>query len=123
MFSKTISDQVINLTILRSLLEFHFPTCKIFFSFCLFWKESILCKITFADCSQFFRNDIQVELKMRYNDVHKSSKNLLRGSDWYCHQAFRALNQAAGRPNQSSVLFQLLFNFFFLKEKIILRKI
>ncbi|KAJ7957983.1 Fanconi anemia group J protein-like protein [Quillaja saponaria] len=42
-------------------------------------------------------NDIQVRLKKKYNDTYKSSKNLLSGSEWYCHQAFRALNQAAGR--------------------------
>ncbi|KAL5557707.1 hypothetical protein UlMin_033918 [Ulmus minor] len=42
-------------------------------------------------------NDIQVALKKKYNDAYKSSKNLLSGNEWYCHQAFRALNQAAGR--------------------------
>ncbi|KAL5206580.1 hypothetical protein ABZP36_034789 [Zizania latifolia] len=42
-------------------------------------------------------NDVQVKLKKRYNDSYKSSKDLLSGSEWYCHQAFRALNQAAGR--------------------------
>ncbi|GLT58833.1 hypothetical protein SLA2020_316950 [Shorea laevis] len=42
-------------------------------------------------------NDIQVELKKRYNDTYRSSKNLLNGSQWYCQQAFRALNQAIGR--------------------------
>ncbi|TVU10354.1 hypothetical protein EJB05_43878, partial [Eragrostis curvula] len=42
-------------------------------------------------------NDVQVKLKKRYNDSYKSSKHLLSGSEWYCHQAFRALNQAAGR--------------------------
>ncbi|KAF7829472.1 regulator of telomere elongation helicase 1-like protein isoform X1 [Senna tora] len=42
-------------------------------------------------------NDIQVALKKKYNDTYKPSKNLLSGSEWYCHQAFRALNQAAGR--------------------------
>ncbi|ONM57104.1 RAD3-like DNA-binding helicase protein [Zea mays] len=42
-------------------------------------------------------NDVQVKLKRRYNDSYKSSKHLLSGSEWYCHQAFRALNQAAGR--------------------------
>ncbi|KAF5455624.1 hypothetical protein F2P56_025180 [Juglans regia] len=42
-------------------------------------------------------NDIQVALKKKYNDTHKSSKSLLSGNEWYCHQAFRALNQAAGR--------------------------
>ncbi|XP_022769400.1 Fanconi anemia group J protein [Durio zibethinus] len=42
-------------------------------------------------------NDIQVTLKKKYNDTYKSSKHLLSGSEWYCHQAFRALNQALGR--------------------------
>ncbi|KAM4130138.1 hypothetical protein ACJW30_01G078200 [Castanea mollissima] len=41
--------------------------------------------------------DIQVSLKKKYNDTHKSSKGLLSGNEWYCNQAFRALNQAAGR--------------------------
>ncbi|XP_007018074.2 PREDICTED: Fanconi anemia group J protein isoform X1 [Theobroma cacao] len=42
-------------------------------------------------------NDIQIALKKKYNNTYKSSKNLLSGSEWYCHQAFRALNQALGR--------------------------
>ncbi|CAB4309336.1 unnamed protein product [Prunus armeniaca] len=42
-------------------------------------------------------NDIQVALKKKYNDTYKSSKSLLSGNEWYCHQAFRAVNQAAGR--------------------------
>ncbi|CAF1927266.1 unnamed protein product [Brassica napus] len=42
-------------------------------------------------------HDLQVGLKKKYNDMYKSSKNLLGGSDWYCQQAYRALNQAAGR--------------------------
>ncbi|CAN1127669.1 Fanconi anemia group J protein homolog [Linum perenne] len=42
-------------------------------------------------------NDTHVRLKKKYNDSFKSSKNLLSGNEWYCHQAFRALNQAAGR--------------------------
>ncbi|XP_022638315.1 Fanconi anemia group J protein homolog isoform X2 [Vigna radiata var. radiata] len=42
-------------------------------------------------------NDIQVSLKKKYNDTYKSFKSLLSGNEWYCHQAFRALNQAAGR--------------------------
>lgn len=42
-------------------------------------------------------NDVQVKLKKRYNDSYKASKHLLSGNEWYCHQAFRALNQAAGR--------------------------
>ncbi|PSS31181.1 Fanconi anemia group J protein [Actinidia chinensis var. chinensis] len=42
-------------------------------------------------------NDIQVAQKKKYNDTYKSSRNLLSGSEWYCQQAFRALNQAAGR--------------------------
>ncbi|WCJ44724.1 hypothetical protein M5689_025378 [Euphorbia peplus] len=41
--------------------------------------------------------DIQVGLKKKYNDAYKTSKNLLNGNDWYCQQAFRALNQAIGR--------------------------
>uniref|UniRef100_A0A2C9TZF8 Helicase ATP-binding domain-containing protein n=1 Tax=Manihot esculenta TaxID=3983 RepID=A0A2C9TZF8_MANES len=41
-------------------------------------------------------HDIQVSLKKNYNDIYKTSKKLLSGNDWYCHQAFRALNQAAG---------------------------
>lgn len=42
-------------------------------------------------------HDIQVAQKKKFNDTYKSSKNLLGGSEWYCQQAFRALNQAAGR--------------------------
>ncbi|XP_050378361.1 uncharacterized protein LOC126795593 [Argentina anserina] len=42
-------------------------------------------------------NDIKVSLKKKYNDAYKSSKGFLSGNEWYCHQAFRALNQAAGR--------------------------
>ncbi|KAL5848005.1 hypothetical protein ACOSQ3_011529 [Xanthoceras sorbifolium] len=42
-------------------------------------------------------HDIQVALKKKYNDTYKSSKNLLSGNEWYCNQAFRALNQAVGR--------------------------
>uniref|UniRef100_A0A9I9DEW8 Regulator of telomere elongation helicase 1 homolog n=1 Tax=Cucumis melo TaxID=3656 RepID=A0A9I9DEW8_CUCME len=42
-------------------------------------------------------NDIQVALKKEFNDTYKMSKNLLSGNEWYCQQAFRALNQAAGR--------------------------
>ncbi|KAG6736597.1 hypothetical protein POTOM_060536 [Populus tomentosa] len=42
-------------------------------------------------------NDIQVGLKKKYNDAYKTSKNLLGGNEWYCQQAFRALNQAVGR--------------------------
>lgn len=43
-----------------------------------------------------FRNDIKVSLKKKYNDTYRSSKGFLSGNEWYCHQAFRALNQAAG---------------------------
>nr|DAD46536.1 TPA_asm: hypothetical protein HUJ06_016473 [Nelumbo nucifera] len=42
-------------------------------------------------------NDMQVAQKKKYNDTYRLSKNLLSGSEWYCQQAFRALNQAAGR--------------------------
>ncbi|TSN39293.1 Fanconi anemia group J protein [Bagarius yarrelli] len=41
--------------------------------------------------------DLQVELKMKYNDQHCKSRGLLPGSRWYEIQAFRALNQALGR--------------------------
>ncbi|KAL8088437.1 hypothetical protein AgCh_038285 [Apium graveolens] len=41
--------------------------------------------------------DIQVAQKKKFNDTYRSSKNLLTGNEWYCQQAFRALNQAAGR--------------------------
>ncbi|XP_043509192.1 Fanconi anemia group J protein-like [Frieseomelitta varia] len=42
------------------------------------------------------RNDPMVDMKMAYNDK-KVKNGLLRGSDWYSTQAFRALNQALGR--------------------------
>ncbi|KHG26325.1 Fanconi anemia group J [Gossypium arboreum] len=38
-----------------------------------------------------------IELKKKYNNTYRSSKNLLSGNEWYCQQAFRALNQALGR--------------------------
>ncbi|XP_040903306.1 Fanconi anemia group J protein isoform X2 [Toxotes jaculatrix] len=41
--------------------------------------------------------DLQVELKMKYNDHHCKSRGLLPGHRWYEIQAFRALNQALGR--------------------------
>uniref|UniRef100_A0A673JUJ2 DNA 5'-3' helicase n=1 Tax=Sinocyclocheilus rhinocerous TaxID=307959 RepID=A0A673JUJ2_9TELE len=41
--------------------------------------------------------DLQVELKMKYNDKHAKSRGLLPGSRWYEIQAYRALNQALGR--------------------------
>uniref|UniRef100_A0AAX7T3F8 DNA 5'-3' helicase n=1 Tax=Astatotilapia calliptera TaxID=8154 RepID=A0AAX7T3F8_ASTCA len=41
--------------------------------------------------------DLQVELKMKYNDLHSKSRGLLPGSRWYEIQAYRALNQALGR--------------------------
>ncbi|XP_069390680.1 Fanconi anemia group J protein isoform X2 [Paralichthys olivaceus] len=40
--------------------------------------------------------DLQVELKMKYNDQHRS-RGLLPGNRWYEIQAYRALNQALGR--------------------------
>ncbi|XP_013609912.1 PREDICTED: Fanconi anemia group J protein homolog [Brassica oleracea var. oleracea] len=42
-------------------------------------------------------HDVLVGLKRSYNDTYKSSRNLLGGGEWYCQQAYRALNQAAGR--------------------------
>uniref|UniRef100_A0A8C6SYR0 DNA 5'-3' helicase n=1 Tax=Neogobius melanostomus TaxID=47308 RepID=A0A8C6SYR0_9GOBI len=41
--------------------------------------------------------DLQVELKMAYNNQHSKTRGLLSGRDWYHIQAFRALNQALGR--------------------------
>ncbi|KAM7413743.1 hypothetical protein PAMA_020899 [Pampus argenteus] len=41
--------------------------------------------------------DLQVELKMKYNDKHCKSRGLLPGHRWYEIQAYRALNQALGR--------------------------
>ena len=61
----------------------------------------------FANWSKFIRNDIQVDLKRKYNDAYKSSKNLLSGSEWYCQQAFRALNQAAGTSDKTSIFLSL----------------
>ncbi|XP_020529996.1 Fanconi anemia group J protein isoform X2 [Amborella trichopoda] len=43
------------------------------------------------------KSDIKVVLKKSYNDKYRNSKKLLPGNEWYCQQAFRALNQAAGR--------------------------
>ncbi|XP_024528457.1 Fanconi anemia group J protein isoform X2 [Selaginella moellendorffii] len=42
-------------------------------------------------------NDVQVAMKKNYNDNQKTLKSLLGGDQWYCYQAFRALNQAVGR--------------------------
>ncbi|XP_057694696.1 Fanconi anemia group J protein isoform X1 [Corythoichthys intestinalis] len=41
--------------------------------------------------------DLQVELKMKYNDQHYKNRGLLSGHHWYEIQAYRALNQALGR--------------------------
>ncbi|KAL3617725.1 hypothetical protein CASFOL_038046 [Castilleja foliolosa] len=41
--------------------------------------------------------DIKVAQKKKFNDTYESSKKLLSGNEWYCQQAFRALNQATGR--------------------------
>nr|XP_049581619.1 Fanconi anemia group J protein isoform X5 [Syngnathus scovelli] len=41
--------------------------------------------------------NLQVELKMKYNDQHSKSRGLLSGHQWYEIQAYRALNQALGR--------------------------
>ncbi|XP_011100424.1 Fanconi anemia group J protein [Sesamum indicum] len=41
--------------------------------------------------------DIRVAQKKKFNDTYELSKNLLSGNEWYCQQAFRALNQATGR--------------------------
>ncbi|XP_076832919.1 Fanconi anemia group J protein isoform X2 [Brachyhypopomus gauderio] len=41
--------------------------------------------------------DLQVELKMKYNDQYSKPRGLLPGGRWYEIQAYRALNQALGR--------------------------
>ncbi|OVA04243.1 Helicase-like [Macleaya cordata] len=59
-----------------------------------FSDENARVVVSFALSSE---HDIQVAQKKKYNDTYSSSKSLLSGNQWYCHQAFRALNQAAGR--------------------------
>ncbi|KAM9812030.1 Fanconi anemia group J protein isoform 6-T6 [Syngnathus typhle] len=44
--------------------------------------------------------NLQVKLKMKYNDQHSKSRGLLSGHQWYEIQAYRALNQALGRSVQ-----------------------
>ncbi|GKD27485.1 fanconi anemia group J protein [Tanacetum coccineum] len=51
----------------------------------------------------------------KYNDAYKSSKGLLSGNEWYCQQAFRALNQAAGRCirhrlDYGAIIFLVIYN-------------
>ncbi|XP_051139026.1 uncharacterized protein LOC127256855 [Andrographis paniculata] len=41
--------------------------------------------------------DTKVAQKKKFNDTYELSKSLLSGNEWYCQQAFRALNQATGR--------------------------
>ncbi|KAG8176684.1 hypothetical protein JTE90_002676 [Oedothorax gibbosus] len=41
--------------------------------------------------------DAQVDLKKKYNDKYSEQRKLMKGSEWYETQAFRALNQALGR--------------------------
>jgi Rad3-related DNA helicase len=42
--------------------------------------------------------DTKIELKKSYlDDCIKAKTGLLSGSDWYFHQAIRAVNQAVGR--------------------------
>ncbi|CAH8332947.1 unnamed protein product [Eruca vesicaria subsp. sativa] len=63
-----------------------------------FADDNARAVVSFSTAFHFIdRHDLQVGLKKKYNDTYKSSKNLLGGSDWYCQQAYRALNQAAGR--------------------------
>ncbi|XP_012141120.2 Fanconi anemia group J protein homolog [Megachile rotundata] len=42
------------------------------------------------------RKDPVIDMKFKYNDAN-TAKGLLRGTEWYSIQAFRALNQALGR--------------------------
>lgn len=82
----------------KAFLIFHyfvFVFAFVFFSFFLFVFSSL-----FLWMSDVFllpiRYDIQVVQKKKFNDTYKLSKNLSSGNEWYCHQAFRALNQATG---------------------------
>ncbi|VVA92007.1 unnamed protein product [Arabis nemorensis] len=69
-----------------------FPSYNLMEKLCTRWREtgqwSRLC---------LKKEIFIVELKRKYNDAYITSKNLLGGSEWYCQQAYRALNQAAGR--------------------------
>ncbi|RVX15979.1 Fanconi anemia group J protein-like [Vitis vinifera] len=66
-------------------------------AFLQFSEERFQKELTFLMKMLELFHDIQVAQKKKYNDMYKSSKDLLSGNEWYCHQAFRALNQAAGR--------------------------
>jgi len=77
-------------------LAFHFQTCKNSSKIFQLCSKSILGEDSFLINYFLARHDIQVGLKKKYNDTYKSSKSLLGGSEWYCQQAYRALNQAAG---------------------------
>ncbi|KAL9857149.1 putative hydrolase [Arabidopsis thaliana] len=56
-----------------------------------------VCRGKVSEGMDFSDDNARAVLKRKYNDTNKSSKNLLGGSEWYCQQAYRALNQAAGR--------------------------
>lgn len=83
----------------------HFQTCK--------------TSIFFPPLESFFltdhffwsRHDVLVGLKRSYNDTYKSSRNLLGGGEWYCQQAYRALNQAAGVWCDNFVFFHFIYLF------------
>lgn len=94
------------LNFLRQLLAYHFQTCENTYLFFFY----VILQVTGTDSCEFLtRNDIQVSLKKKYNDTYRSSKNLLSGNEWYCNQAFRALNQAIGMlSNASSIALCLL---------------
>lgn len=87
-----------HLTSFRLLLAFLSQTCKSFLIFHYFVGFFLL--FLFLRMSDVLllpiRYDIQVEQKKKFNDTYKLSKNLSSGNEWYCHQAFRALNQATG---------------------------
>ncbi|KAG8388918.1 hypothetical protein BUALT_Bualt02G0175200 [Buddleja alternifolia] len=48
--------------------------------------------------------DIKVAQKKKFNDTYELSKKLLSGNEWYCQQAFRALNQATGNRKGSKLI-------------------
>nr|XP_033329267.1 Fanconi anemia group J protein-like [Megalopta genalis] len=60
-----------------------------------FRDEEARCVIT-VGIPYAVRKDPVIAMKLKYNDMN-TERGLLKGSDWYSIQAFRALNQALGR--------------------------
>lgn len=83
---------------LSPLLVFHFSLDEMF----LYFFIPVVCKYSPSTQVTYRHLKVvlfvfQVELKMKYNDLHSKCRGLLPGSRWYEIQAYRALNQALGR--------------------------